>query len=354
MNVDEWLLDLSNVATVPGTNGREARWERVDEVVRLLMAQQHAPVFGVADRSLYYGKLDEAGKRRLREWQSRGRALLEPWADPALCERATDRPDAHIVSNDNFRGLRRMYPILQGFDRIWGFKLQNDISVHRRALASLGEAEISRAEEDEERTPKRLRTGTGLQMLEWEWMCTNPACPWSSFPAIEELPVNVDGTATCPQCREPLNRGGRAEATRAIKVAVDAQVVERVPVPVSAALMVGRGEGPMRVDVRAMADPEDARRVSRDHLQIRNMNSRVLIEDLDSTNGTVVERANGERFELGPGRRLVLEEGEQALLTPRLAIQVSGRRFPRGPVGGLSVASLPDPGATRAATDRRN
>lgn len=350
MTIGQWLLDLSNVATVPGTGGREARWGRVNHLVQLLMREHEAPVFGVADRSLHYGKLDEMGKQRLREWQNRGMALLEPWADPALCERAAERPDAHIVSNDNFRGLRRMYPVLQGFDRIWGFRLDNGPSVHRRTLAALGEAEVSRAEEDEERTPKRLRTATGIRILEWEWTCINQACAWSSFPVIEELPANTDGIATCPECRERLERAGRAEATRAIKVVVDGQAVERVPVPASTALTVGRGEGPMRIDVRSVADRDDARRVSRDHLRVSNMNSRVLIEDLGSTNGTVVERADGTRFALDPGRRLVLEEGEQAILTARLAIHVSGRRFPRGSVGGPMVAPPSDPGPTRLST----
>jgi hypothetical protein len=346
-----WVIDLSNVAVVPGPGGRHADWDRVDLLVSLLREQANARVFGVADRSLYYGRLDERGRTALRDWQSRGWALLEPWADPAICERASQQDDAHIVSNDNFRGLRRMFPVLQGFDRVWGFRLDERPSLFRRELAALGDAEISRAEEDEEQTPKRLRTATGRQLLAREWQCVNGNCAWSDFSAIEELPLNRDGAAACPSCEEPLQDAGAASSTRAIKIGVLDEVVERAPVPLGASVTLGRGEGRFRIDVRGLAPTEEAQRVSREHLSISNVNSRIMVEDLGSTNGTVIERESGEKFVLEPGRKLILGDNERAHLAPSVWIGVSGRRYPRGHVVGAE-SGLPEPQPTRLNTDR--
>jgi hypothetical protein len=346
-----WVIDLSNVAVVPGTGGRDADWDRVELLVSLLRLEASAQVFGVADRSLYYGRLDERGRTALRAWQSRGRALLEPWADPAICERAGQHDGVHIVTNDNFRGLRRMFPFLQGFDRIWGFRLDERPSVFRRALAELGDAEISRAEEDEERTPKRLRTATGMRLLAREWQCVNQVCTWSDFSAIEELPLNRDGTAACPSCEKPLQDAGAASSTRAIKIGVLDEVVERAPVPLGASVTLGRREGRFRIDLRGMAPTGEAQRVSREHLSVFNMNSRILVEDLGSTNGTVIEREDGGRFVLAPGRKLILTENERALLAPSVWIGVSGRQYPRGRVDSVD-SGLPEPQPTRLAKDR--
>lgn len=351
VEIRSWVVDLSNVAVVPGTGGGHADWARVDLLVSLLRQEADVRVFGVADRSLYYGRLDEAGRTALRGWQSRGLALLEPWADPAICERATEQPGCHIVSNDNFRGLRRMFPILQGFDRIWGFRLDDRPAVYRRELAAIGDAEISRAEEDEERTPRRLRTATGMGLLAREWQCLNNRCEWSDFSAIEELPLNRDGVATCPSCDEPLQDAGAASSTRAIKIGVGDDVVERAPIPLGASVTLGRGEGRFRIDVRDLAPVDEAQRVSREHLSVSNMNSRVMVEDLGSTNGTIIERENGEKFVLEPGRKLILTENERAHLAPSVWIGVSGRQYPRGYVVGTK-AGLPEPQPTRLNTDR--
>lgn len=349
--VGVWVIDLSNVAVVPGSGGRHADWARVDLLVSLLREHADARVFGVADRSLYYGRLDEHGRASLREWQSRGSALLQPWADPAICECATDQDDAHIVSNDNFRGLRRMFPVLQRFDRIWGFRLDERPSVFRRELAALGDAEISRAEEDEERTPKRLRTATGRQLLAREWRCVNGNCTWSDFSAIEQLPLNRDGTAVCSSCEEALEDAGAASSTRAVKIGVLREVVERAPVPLGASVTLGRGEGRFRIDLRGLIPTEEAQRVSREHLSISNINSRIMVEDLGSTNGTIIERETGDRFVLEPGRKLILGENERALLAPSVWIMVSGRRYPRGQVVGAEDGPS-EPQPTRLNTDR--
>jgi hypothetical protein len=329
MGIGSWILDLSNIATHRTAVGREASWDRVAAVVSLLKARGDQDVSGVADRSLFY-RLDEHGQSALRSWQQNGRAIIVPWADAEICQRLSDESDLHVVSNDNFRGLRRDFPVLQGLDRVWTFQFEPQLGLIRRPLAPLGEADISRAEEDEDRTPKRLGTPEGKRLLAREWRCMNPECPWSAHPAIEVLPVNDRGRAVCPDCDATLADAGPAEATRAVKIVVDGNVVERIPIAAGITLTLGRGSGPDRIDVRDLLPAEESERVSRRHLAVRNLNGRVLVEDLESSNGSVIRRSDGTEFRLEAGRRQILEEGDRACVTRRLHVAPSGLRYPRG------------------------
>lgn len=324
-----WILDLSNIAMHQVAGGREASWDRVAAVVSLLKARGDGSVDGVADRSLYY-QLDERGQSALRAWQQSGRAVIVPWADAEICQRLSDDPDLHVVSNDNFRGLRRTFPVLQGFDRIWSFRLEPEPAITRRSLAPLGEADISRAEEAEDQTPKRLGTPEGRRLLAREWRCMNPGCPWSARHSIEVLPANDGGRAVCPDCDATLADAGPAEATRAVKIVVNATTVERVPLPAGVTLTLGRGAGPDRIDVRGLLPTDESERVSRRHLALRNLNGRILVEDLGSSNGTTIRRADGDEFRLESGRKQILNEGDSASVSKSLFVAPSGLRFPRG------------------------
>lgn len=345
MGINGWILDLSNIAVHKAAGGREASWDRVASVVSLLKARGDFDVSGVADRSLFY-RLDERGQSALRSWQQNGRAVIVPWADAEICERLSDEPNLHVVSNDNFRGLRRDFPVLQGLDRIWSFRFEPQLAVARRSLAPLGEADISRAEEDEDRTPKRLGTPEGKLLLAREWRCMNPACPWSAHASIEVLPVNDRGRAVCPDCDTTLADAGPAKATRAVKVVVDGNVVERIPIAGGITLTLGRGSGSCRIDVRDLLSAEESDRVSRYHLAVRNLNGRVLVEDLDSSNGTIIRRSDGTEFRLEPGRKQILEEGDLACVTQRLHVSPSGLRYPRG-IHAAEQHSSEVPGVTR-------
>ena len=324
-----WILDLSNIAMHQVAGGRGASWDRVAFVVSLLKARGDGAVDGVADRSLYY-QLDERGQSALRAWQQSGRAVIVPWADAEICQRLSEDPERHVVSNDNFRGLRRTFPVLQGFDQIWSFRLEPEPAITRRSLAPLGEADISRAEEAEDQTPKRLVTPEGRRLLTREWRCMNPQCPWSVRHSIEVLPVNDGGRAVCPDCDATLADAGPAEATRAVKLVVNATTVERIPLPVGVTLTLGRGAGPDRIDVRGLLPTDESERVSRRHLALRNLNGRILVEDLGSSNGTTIRRADGEEFRLEAGRKQILDEGDSAIVSKSLSVAPSGLRFPRG------------------------
>lgn len=345
MEPEGWILDLSNIALHQVGGGREASWDPIATVVTLLKLRGNKAVLGVADRSLYH-RLAERGQSALRSWQQAGRAVLVPWADAEICQRLSDEPGLHVVTNDNFRGLRRMYPVLQGLDRIWGFRLDPEPTVWKRSLAPLGEAEISRAEEAEDQTPKRLGTPEGRRLLAREWRCMNPGCPWSARHSIEVLPVNDGGRAICPDCDSTLADAGPADATRAVKVVLHGNTVERIPLAGGMSLVLGRGTGKDRIDVRGLLSADEADRVSRRHLLVKNLNGRILVEDLGSSNGTTIRRGDGTEFRLEPGRKQILDEGDLASVAKALSVAPSGLRFPRG-VYETTQAFADAPGVTR-------
>jgi hypothetical protein len=55
-----------------------------------------------------------------------------------------------------------------------------------------------------------------------------------------------------------------------------------------------------------------------------------LVEDLGSSNGTTIRRADGEEFRLEAGRKQILDEGDSAIVSKSLSVAPSGLRFPRG------------------------
>ena len=327
------ILDLSNIATIPSTDGKRAEWWRVEAAVaefRRSVSGQVQP-YGVADRSLRH-KLSDSDRATLESWQRTGRAELPDWADPVICELVEKYPEASIVSNDYFRGLRREFPFLQGFDRIYQHEVvaRNQASLRRVRLSRLGEAEISRAEEDELRTPLRLNDSDGARLLRFEWACDDPDCFWSSYPAIETLPYNERGRARCPECDSDLRQAGRASETRQLKLSTGGRTFERIPVTDGARLVVGRASGRSAIDVRRGLGEDQVDRVSREHLAVENRSGRVVVEDLGSTNGSIIRRADGTPEPLHPNKRLALQIGEAVILGGVLNMEISGRRFARG------------------------
>lgn len=341
------ILDLSNVAIEPGANGRRAAWWRVEALLAEWKRRVHpAPaVAGVADRSLRH-KLDPYGLAQLNRWQRQGQAEVLPWADPLVCELAQEDPSAFVVSNDQFRGLRGEFPFLQGFDRLYRFEILADRSCRlaRGRLEVLDAAEISRAQEDEIRTPRHLRDPEGARLLRFEWACDNAECVWAGASAIEELPVNNRGVAHCPACGEALRQVGPADMTRELKLIVDGAVLERVPVPVGASLTIGRSSGTDVVDARELMDPSAAKRISRRHVQIANVNGRVRVCDLGSTNSSSIRRPDGSATNLEADRIFVLDEGCALDLPGTLSVELSGKRYARGQY----VGRLPEGNETSA------
>lgn len=91
-------------------------------------------------------------------------------------------------------------------------------------------------------------------------------------------------------------------------------------------VLIGRNP---RVDASATADQpavfavdSPKRDISRTHLRISTDGAHVLLEDLNSTNGTEVTPANGSAFLLEPGEPAVLEDGMVVSIGDHVAFKV--------------------------------
>ena len=91
-------------------------------------------------------------------------------------------------------------------------------------------------------------------------------------------------------------------------------------------VLIGRNP---RVDASATADQpavfavdSPKRDISRTHLRISTDGAHVLLEDLNSTNGTEVTPANGSAFLLEPGEPAVLEDGMVVSIGDHVAFTV--------------------------------
>ena len=91
-------------------------------------------------------------------------------------------------------------------------------------------------------------------------------------------------------------------------------------------VLIGRNP---RVDASATADQpavfavdSPKRDISRTHLRISTDGAHVLLEDLNSTNGTEVTPANGSAFLLEPGEPAVLEDGMVVNIGDHVAFKV--------------------------------
>lgn len=345
------ILDLSNIAVEPGTNGERASWRRVEDTLAVWRSDfdARAVFYGVADRSLLH-KLDKAGTDELRGWQRAGRAQIVPWADPIVCELAERSLRAFVISNDNYKGLRGRFPYLQGCDRFYSveFSAMGTPHLRQRRLAVLGAEMISAAREDEDKTPFHLREAEGQALLRFEWACVDALCVRSVLPALEELPFNDHGVAKCPGCGGDLRKVALAKSTAELKLVVDGNEVERIPLSDGAAVVIGRGAGPAIVDVREFMAEEAVGMISRRHVEVTNRSGRLLARDLGSRNGSQIVRAGDTPAALASDVPTVMSAGTEVVLAGGLSLKRSGKRYPRGEY--VPVRSHPDAGPTEMAT----
>ena len=347
------ILDLSNIAVEPGTNGKRANWGRVDATLSTWRSEVDASAvfYGVADRSLLQ-KLDRAGIHELRRWQRAGRAQIVPWADPIVCELAERSDRAFVITNDNYKGLRQRFSYLQGCNRFYSVQASSEGAprLTPRRLAIIDSAEISAAREDEDRTPLHLREAQGHALLRFEWACENVDCPRSALTVLEDLPFNDHGVAKCPGCDRELRKVALAESTAELKLVVDGNDAERVPMADGTVLVIGRGSDPMTIDVREFMAKEGAEKISRLHVEVTNRSGRLLARDLGSRNGTLIVCGGQVPAALAGDVPTVMHPGTKLVLAGRLVLQRSGKRYPRGEYQYLAARECSDAGRTMKAT----
>ena len=323
------IIDLSPIVR----QQPKSDWHRVEMIVKAWRQQRDpaAVVYGIADNSLWH-HLDNYGRQGLNSWKKRGWAKSVPWADPAVLDLATKHPAAAVITTDLFRDHRRAYPWLQGTTRVIRPVISNQSVVFEQLdYSPIPDYEVSMRVEEAGLKPKGINTPEARQALRFEWTCTNAACVLAEAAVIDRDPAFKDGHACCPECQTPAQQVGSCEDTRELVVLLSHGEVDRFPITEGASLVVGRGRGQSRYDVRTVLDEKDAAYVSREHLRITNGSGRLRVEDLGSHNGTTLVGEAGLEVPLQANTLQMLDKSDRlSLARGALQIRMSGRRRARG------------------------
>ena len=372
------VVDVSNVCWSPYLPpiGRQAPvWDRLD-LVMAAWREQHgadAELALIADDSLMRVLGPDA--RSFLALKRDGGIKTASVADDEILRLAYES-GLHVITRDHYIDHRAAHRwIDQSPERFHAWETV-DGAVR---LAPLGIRTRSAQDVSQAREVKVLRYAAKLdarnqvhrKVLQTRWRCPNTSCrqaaQWQgqllTWPAI-----SPEGAAVCPSCRRNLVALGPRAALHEVVVAdVESQAeILRFPLEVDCPVIVGRGVAVKGIDLAMYADGGRPviDTVSRQHLMVRltsagSANWRLSVIDLNSTNGTTVQRWTGSGFDpakpvpadqethLGTRDRLVL--GDTVLL------RLSGKRYlaePTNPHSELHRLAMP-PDATAVTRKQR-
>lgn len=362
------VVDVSNVCWSPYLPplGRQAPvWGRLDLVMAAWRAQHgaDAQLELVADDSLVRVLGPDA--RAFHALKRDGGIRTASVADDEIL-RLAQAGGLHVITRDHYIDHRAAHEwIEQTPERFHAWETVDGVV----SLAPLGIRRRSAQDVSQAVEVKRLRYSAKLdarnpahrKILQTRWNCENTSCRQAAQWQGQLLAwprVSPEGIAVCPSCSRPLAALGPRAALHEVVVADAASHlgIMRFPLEVDCPVIVGRGSAVKGIDLAMYAEggqsPIDT--VSRQHLMLRltdagAANWRLSVIDLNSTNGTKVERWTGGGFEpakpvpadtethLGTRDRLIL--GDNAVL-----LRLSGKRYlaePSSPQRGLPRFTSP-------------
>jgi hypothetical protein len=277
-----------------------------------------------------------------------GGIRTESVADDEILRLARD-DDLHVITRDHYIDHRGAHPWIarsphrfHAWDTVEGVVRLTPLGIRTRSAQDVSQA----------REVKVLRYSAKLdaknqahrKILQTRWGCENTSCRQAAQWQGQLLAwprVSPEGTAVCPSCTRPLVALGPRAALHEVVVADSESLTEitRFPLEVDCPVIVGRGAALKGIDLAMYADGgrSSIDTVSRQHLMIRltdagAANWRLSVIDLNSTNGTTVQRWAGSGFDparlvpadqethLGTRDQLIL--GDNAVL-----LRLSGKRY---------------------------
>lgn len=371
------IIDVSNVCwspVLPPVGRRRIVWERL-ALVMAAWRREHgddARLYLVADDSLLRSL---GGTGELRKLKEDGDLVSAPVADPVILRLARDRR-LHVITRDHYVDHRDRHPWIEvSPGRFHGWEMDGDeVVMAPLGIAPRSAQEISMAIElkDLKRTRLDPRSPPHRRILHTRWKCDNASCSQVAHSQGQLLAwpmVSAAGQAVCPSCNQPLtDLGPRAQLFEAV-VAERATQAELMRFPLEADVPVIVGRGTIKgIDLSmAVLPPSLGRsprpaslaaahqavaRVSRLHLLLRieevsAVNWRLAVLDLDSTNGTEVERWAGAGFlpsrEVPADKETFLSARDRLVLGGAVQLRLSGKRYMMG--RGRPASSVPqEPG----------
>jgi hypothetical protein len=357
------VVDVSNVCWSPYLPplGRQAPvWERLDLVMAAWRALHDDARFElVADESLFRVLGPDA--RRFLDLKREGSIKTASVADGEILRLARDG-DLHVITRDHYtdhraahRWIERSPERFHAWDTVDGAVRLTPLGIKTRSAQDVSQA----------REVKVLRYSAKLdarnqahrKLLQTRWSCPNTSCRQAAQWQGQLLAwprLSPEGTAVCPSCTRPLVSLGPRAALHEVVVAEAGSQTEilRFPLEVDCPVIVGRGAAVKGIDLAMYAGGKRSAidTVSRQHLMLNlqdagSANMRLSVLDLNSTNGTMVQRWTGSEFDqaqaVPPGRETRLGTRDQVVLGESVLLRLSGKRY-------LAEPTFPDPGVAAA------
>ncbi len=199
------------------------------------------------------------------------------------------------------------------------------------------------------------------KILQTRWSCPNTSCRQAAQWQGQLLAwprVSPDGGAVCPSCTRPLIALGPRAALHEVVVAEVASQTEllRFPLELECPVIVGRGAAVKGIDLAmyTAGSRSAIHTVSRLHLMLRlqhagSGNWRLSVVDLNSTNGTTVQRWTGGSFDparpVPPDQETHLGTKDRLILGDSVVLRLSGKRYLASPTSPHpEFAALADDG----------
>jgi FHA domain len=359
MNTWDAVVDVSNVCwspQLPPVGRRTPLWHRLD-LVRDAWRDLHGSGTRftlVADESLVRALDVTAEYRRLRD---DGALFTRPIADALILELARDH-GLHVLSRDHYIDYRPQHPWIENApERFHSWAMADDrVQIVPLGIVHASAQTISRALEvkDLQRTKLHSNDPQHRKILGTRWKCANTLCvqaaQWQDQLLVWPL-VTSEGGVLCPSCSLPLLALGPRDPLyeAVVEHRTSGAEIMRFPLEVNSPVVVGRGSTLKGVNL-AM-DQASFRsalmRVSRQHLlvwieDLNGMTRRMVVIDLDSRNGTAVERWTGAGFDplkpLAPNRDTIIGSKDRLLLGGAVNLRLSGKHYVTYPGGSEPTA----------------
>jgi hypothetical protein len=368
------VVDVSNVCWSPYLPpvGRQAPvWGRLALVMAAWRTLHEDAQFElVADDSLVRVLGPDAG--RFLEQKRGGGIRTASVADGEILQLARDG-GLHVITRDHYidhRGAHRW--IERSPDRFHAWDTTEDGIVQ---FFPLGIKTRSAQDVSQAREVKVLRHSAKLdaknqahrRILQTRWSCPNTSCRQAAQWQGQLLAwpsVSPEGNAVCPSCTRPLvPLGPRAALHEVVVAELESQAeLLRFPLEVECPVIVGRGAAVKGIDLAmyTAGARTTIHTVSRLHLMMRlqhagSGNWRLSVLDLNSTNGTTVQRWNGGSFD--PARPVPADQEthlgtkDRLILGDSVLLRLSGKRYLAAPTSPHAGVPLPgDPAGATATT----
>ncbi|HEY0937100.1 MAG TPA: hypothetical protein VGD91_25600 [Trebonia sp.] len=343
------VIDVSNVCWSPYLPplGRQAPvWGRLDLVMAAWRELHGSARFElVADESLVRVLGPDA--RRFLELKRDGDIRTAAVADDEILRIAREG-ELHVITRDHYTDHRAVHRWIEGsperfhaWDTVEGIVRLTPLGIKMRSLQDVSQA----------REVKRIRFSAKLdarnqahrKILQTRWSCPNTSCRQAAQWQGQLLAwprISPEGAAVCPSCTRPLDSLGPRSALHEVVVAeLDSQEeILRFPLELDCPVIVGRGAAVKGIDLAMYAGGGKTAidTVSRLHLMLRlahagSGNWRLSVLDLNSTNGTMVQRWTGSSFDpvrlVPPDQETHLGTKDRLILGESVLVRLSGKRY---------------------------